>query len=83
MLDGVDLREYSLDDLHRHIGVIFQDFMRFEMSARENIAVGRVDQPHTDADLESAAHKSLADTVITKLAGGYDQMLGRRFERRR
>jgi ATP-binding cassette, subfamily B, bacterial len=80
LLDGVDLREYSLEDLHRHIGVIFQDFMRFEMTARENIAVGRVDRPHQQTDIESAAHKSLADTVVDKLAGGYDQMLGRRFE---
>jgi ATP-binding cassette, subfamily B, bacterial len=80
LLDGVDLREYSLEDLHRNIGVIFQDFMRFEMTARENIAVGRVDRPHQQVDIESAAHKSLADTVVDKLAGGYDQMLGRRFE---
>jgi len=80
LLDGVDLREYSLEDLHSNIGVIFQDFMRFEMTARENIAVGRVDQPHQQADIESAAHKSLADTVIDKFASGYDQMLGRRFE---
>ncbi len=80
LLDGVDLREYALEDLHRHIGVIFQDFMRFEMTARENIAVGRVDQPHQQEDIESAAHKSLADTVVAKLAGGYDQILGRRFE---
>jgi ATP-binding cassette subfamily B protein len=80
LLDGIDLREYSLEDLHSHIGVIFQDFMRFEMTARENIAVGRVDRPHQQADIESAAHKSLADTVVDKLAGGYDQMLGRRFE---
>ena len=80
LLDGVDLREYSLEDLHRQIGVIFQDFMRFEMTARENIAVGRVDQAHNQTDIESAAHKSLADTVVVKLAEGYDQMLGRRFE---
>ena len=80
LLDGIDLREYSLEDLHRHIGVIFQDFMRFEMTARENIAVGRVDQPHQQSDIELAAHKSLADTVVSKLVGGYDQMLGRRFE---
>jgi ATP-binding cassette subfamily B protein len=80
LLDGIDLREYSLEDLHRHIGVIFQDFMRFEMTARENIAIGRVDQPHQQSDIELAAHKSLADTVVSKLAGGYDQMLGRRFE---
>jgi ATP-binding cassette, subfamily B, bacterial len=80
LLDGIDLREYSLEDLHRNIGVIFQDFMRFEMTARENIAVGRIDQPHQQSDIEVAAHKSLADTVVSKLANGYDQMLGRRFE---
>jgi ATP-binding cassette, subfamily B, bacterial len=80
LLDGIDLRDYSLEDLHRHIGVIFQDFMRFEMTARENIAVGRVDQPHSESDLEDAAHKSLADEVVKKLSGGYDQILGRRFE---
>jgi ATP-binding cassette, subfamily B, bacterial len=80
LLDGIDLREYSLEDLHRHIGVIFQDFMRYEMTARENIAVGRIDQPHQQSDIESAAHKSLADTVVSKLSDGYDQMLGRRFE---
>ncbi len=80
LLDGVDLREYSLEDLHRNMGVIFQDFMRFEMTARENIAVGRVDRPHEQADIDDAAHKSLADTVVAKLAGGYDQVLGRRFE---
>jgi len=80
LLDGVDLREYSLEDLHRNIGVIFQDFVRFEMTARENIGIGRVDRLDNQMELESAAHKSLADTVISKLAGGYDQMLGRRFE---
>ena len=50
------------------------------MTARENIAVGRIDRAHQQADIESAAHKSLADTVVDKLSGGYDQMLGRRFE---
>ena len=80
LLDGVDLREYSLEDLHQHIGVIFQDFVRFEMTARENIAVGQIEQENDQAGIEVAAHKSLADTVVSKLAGGYDQMLGRRFE---
>ncbi len=80
LLDGIDLREYSLDDLHRQMGVIFQDFVRFEMTARENIAVGRVDEPHNQGGIESAAHKSLANTVVEKLPNGYDQMLGRRFE---
>ena len=80
LLDGIDLREYDLDQLHRNIGVIFQDFMRFEMTARENIAVGNIHHTQTDAEIEVAAHKSLADTVVHKLAHGYDQMLGRRFE---
>ena len=44
LLDGVDLREYDLEDLYREIGVIFQDFMRYEMTARENIAVGKIDE---------------------------------------
>jgi ATP-binding cassette subfamily B protein len=61
------------------MGVIFQDFMRYEMTVRENISVGQIEVPHTDADIEAAAHKSLADEVVKKLAGGYDQMLGRRF----
>jgi ATP-binding cassette, subfamily B, bacterial len=80
LLDGIDLREYKLEDLHHEIGVIFQDFMRYEMTARENISVGRVESEHSQMEIESAAHKSLAESVIAKLPGGYDQMLGRRFE---
>jgi ATP-binding cassette subfamily B protein len=80
LLDGIDLRDYKLEDLHHEIGVIFQDFMRYEMTARENISVGRVESEHSQAELEDAAHKSLAESVIAKLPGGYDQMLGRRFE---
>src|SRR5450432_1593087 len=79
LLDGVDLKEYRLEDLYREIGVIFQDFMRYEMTARENIAVGRIEEIDDLKMLEDAARKSLADAVITKI-GGYDQMLGRRFE---
>jgi ATP-binding cassette, subfamily B, bacterial len=80
LLDGVDLREYDLADLHAEIGVIFQDFMRYEMTARENIAVGRIEVPHTVKEIEHAAEKSLASGVIARLRDGYDQMLGRRFE---
>jgi ATP-binding cassette, subfamily B, bacterial len=80
LLDGIDLRDYKLEDLHHEIGVIFQDFMRYEMTARENISVGRVESDHSQAEVEDAAHKSLAESVIAKLPGGYDQMLGRRFE---
>jgi ATP-binding cassette, subfamily B, bacterial len=79
-LDGVDLREYDLADLHAEIGVIFQDFMRYDMTARENIEVGRIGVHHTAAEIEYAAEKSLAKDVIAKLPGGYSQMLGRRFD---
>ena len=80
LLDGVDLREYSLEDLYREIGVIFQDFMRYEMTARENIAVGRVAEIDNLPLLQIAADKSMADEVIGKLPREYEQMLGRRFE---
>ena len=80
LLDGIDLRDYQLEDLHREIGVIFQDFMRYEMTARDNIAVGRIQEEADIGMIQSAAHKSLASDVIAKLSEGYDQMLGRRFE---
>ncbi len=80
LLDGIDLCDYNLEDLHKEIGVIFQDFMRYEMTARENIAIGRVELPHTEEEIESAAQKSLAQGVIEKMPHHYDQMLGRRFE---
>jgi ATP-binding cassette, subfamily B, bacterial len=80
LLDGVDLREYNLEDLYREIGVIFQDFMRYEMTARENIAVGRIDEINNLPLLKTAADKSMADEVIERLPRDYEQMLGRRFE---
>jgi ATP-binding cassette subfamily B protein len=80
LLDGVDLREYDLEDLYREIGVIFQDFMRYELTARENIAVGKIEQVSNLHLLQNAAFKSLAHEVVEKLPAGYEQMLGRRFE---
>ncbi len=83
LLDGVDLRDYDLEDLHREIGVIFQDFMRYEMTARENIAIGRIEEIDNLELVKSAAEKSMADQTIGRLPGGFDQMLGRRFRARR
>jgi ATP-binding cassette subfamily B protein len=80
LLDGVDLRDYDVHDLRREIGVIFQDYMRYDMLARDNIGFGRIEELHNQTRIESAAHKSLADSVISGLPGGYAQMLGRRFE---
>ena len=80
LLDGFDLREYNLEDLHHEIGVIFQDFMRYEMTARENISMGRIDGQDNFAGITAAARKSMAAPVIERLPFGYGQMLGRRFE---
>jgi ATP-binding cassette subfamily B protein len=79
-LDGADLRDYQMEDLHREIGVIFQDFMRYDLPARENIAVGRIELMSDDGSLRFSARQSRADEVIAKLPGDLDQMLGRRFE---
>jgi ATP-binding cassette, subfamily B, bacterial len=80
LLDGIDLREYNLESLYREIGVIFQDFMRYEMRASENIAVGRIEEVNNLPLVQMSAEKSLADEVIARLPRGYSQMLGRRFE---
>jgi ATP-binding cassette subfamily B protein len=79
-LDGVDLREYSVEGLHKEIGVIFQDFVHYDMLARMNIGVGRIAQAASDDALWKAAKKSQADRLLLRFPGGLDQMLGRRFE---
>ncbi len=80
LLDGIDLREYDVDSLRGEIGVIFQDYMRYDMLVRENIGFGRIEELANQPRVESAARKSLADPVIAQFKLGYDQMLGRRFE---
>ncbi len=80
LLDGIDLREYDLEDLHREIGVIFQDFMRYEMTSRQNISMGKIEDRGNFASITAAARKSLAEQVIARLPLGYGQMLGRRFD---
>jgi ATP-binding cassette subfamily B protein len=80
LLDGVDLREYDLSALRRAIGVIFQDFFRYDLTARDNIAVGWVEGRDDVPRIVESAEKSLASDVIEALDGKYDQMLGRRFE---
>ncbi len=69
LLDGVDLRDYDLDSLRSGVGVIFQDFVRYHLSASENIAVGRIDQREDRPRIETAAQRSLADAVIDALPG--------------
>ncbi|AYA37220.1 ABC transporter ATP-binding protein [Hymenobacter oligotrophus] len=79
LLDGHDLRAYDPAELRQEIGVIFQDFVRFQLPAGQNIAVGRIDERQNQTRIADAASRSLADTVIGKLPGGYEQMIGRRF----
>src|ERR1041384_5729521 len=80
LLDGIDLREYDQEDLWREIGVIFQDFMRYDLTATENIAMGRIEEKENIFRIRSAAQKSLAEEVIRKLPRGNDQQLGTRFD---
>jgi ATP-binding cassette, subfamily B, bacterial len=80
LLDGVDIREYDLEDLWKEVGVIFQDFVRYEMSAAHNIAMGRIEQAQSEENIRVAAEKSLADQVIARLPKKYEQILGSRFE---
>ncbi|MDB5623164.1 MAG: transporter ATP-binding protein [Devosia sp.] len=82
-VDGIDLREMRIEDIHANIGVIFQDFIRYSLSARENIGVGRIELQNDMARIEAAAEQSLADAVIGKLPLGYDQQLGRLFNKGR
>jgi ATP-binding cassette subfamily B protein len=80
LLDGVDLRDYDVEDLRREIGVIFQDYMRYDAIVRENIGFGKIEALGEQDRIESAALKSLAKSVIDRLTGGFDQMVGRRFD---
>ncbi len=79
LLDGHDLRQYELGDLRANIGVIFQDFVRYNMTAGENIAVGRIDARDDQERIVTSAERSLASGVIAKLPNGYDQQIGKRF----
>ncbi|TKS53773.1 ABC transporter ATP-binding protein [Luteimonas yindakuii] len=80
LLDGRDLRDYDLDDLRANIGVIFQDFVRYHLTAAENIGVGQIGSMDDRERIVDAARRAMADEVIDALPGGYDQLIGRRFK---
>jgi ATP-binding cassette, subfamily B, bacterial len=79
LLDGQDLRAYDLEALRGNMGVIFQDFVRYNLSAGDNIAVGKITERTDRGRIDRAANRSQADEVIAKLSAGYDQMIGKRF----
>ena len=81
LLDGVDLREYDVDSLRSEIGVIFQDYMRYDMLVRENIGFGRIEELDNQAAHRVGRAQELgraADRAAS--AAAIEQMLGRRFE---
>jgi ATP-binding cassette subfamily B protein len=79
LLDGHDLRDYNLAELRKNVGVIFQDYIRYQMTVSQNIAVGNIDEKENRELIVKSARKSLADRMIHKLTGKYDQALGKRF----
>jgi len=79
LLDGVDLKEYDIAELRMQTGIIFQDFLRYQFTFGQNIAVGNIKKVDDQALIERAAALSMADVLAAKLQGGYEQMLGRRF----
>lgn len=81
LLDGVDLREYDLKTLHQRFGVIFQDYVRYQFSVRENIGFGQIEDMEDTERVETAAERGGADEVVAALPQGYETVLGRRWER--
>ena len=79
LLDGHDLREYDLADLRKNIGVIFQDYLRFQMTVSQNIAAGNISEKENAELIRTSATQSLADPMVQKIPGKYDQALGKRF----
>jgi len=79
-LDGVDVRHYNRSEYQQLFGVIFQDFVRYEFTIGENIAVGKIEEVSNAKKIRDAADKSLAAEVVENLPKQYDQQLGRRFK---
>ena len=79
-LDGVDVRHYDRADYQQLFGVIFQDFVKYEFTIGENIAIGKIDELSNDRRIQDAASKSLAANVADELPNKYEQQLGRRFK---
>jgi len=79
LLDGINLKEYAIEDLRLNLGIIFQDYLKYQMTFSQNIAVGNISEINNKALIKKAARESLADTLAEKLPNQYEQWLGRRF----
>jgi len=80
-LDGTDLRDFDMKSLHQRFGVIFQDFVRYQFSVRENIGFGQIEDLDNQNRIEEAADKGGASEVVSELPEGFDTVLGRRWNR--
>jgi len=79
-LDGIDLRQYGTQDLRRSVSVVFQDYSRYHLTARENIWLGNINVPPDSRYVDRAARKAGIHPVISQLANGYDTVLGKSFD---
>ncbi len=77
---GVDLRQVSIGDWRKRIGVLPQDFLRFPFTVRENVAFGDVETAASPPRVETAARAAGAEEVVSRLPGGYESVLGNLFE---
>jgi len=80
LIDGTDIREFDLAELRKAFSVLFQDYVRYQMTAGENVRMGNVECPAGDSRIEEAAREAGSDALIERLPQGYDTMLGRLFE---
>ena len=80
-IDGVDLKDFKIEDLRSQISVVFQDYAKYQFTARENIWFGNVNESMNSPVLSKAAYQAGADRVIETLPYKYDTILGKRFER--
>lgn len=79
-IDGIDLKQFAIPDLRQHISVIFQDYVKYHLTAQENIWLGNINLAPTDDNISKAAFRSGADQVIQTLPQGYDTILGKLFD---
>jgi ATP-binding cassette subfamily B protein len=81
LMDGIPIKEYRKEDYQKMVGAIFQDFVKYYLTAKINIAVGNIEEEHNAEKIRNAAVQSLANDVIESLPEGYEQGLGKRFKK--
>ncbi len=79
-VDGIDLRQFAIEELRQQISVVFQDYTKYHLTAQENIWLGNIDQAPTIASIQLAAFRAGAHDAIKTLPRGYDTMLGKWFD---